>query len=39
MTAKGKVTRGPRADEERGLNVGIRMISLLPEGFNASFLC
>lgn len=39
MTAKGKVARGPRADEERGLNLGIRMISLLLEGFNSSFLC
>lgn len=30
VTAKGKTAREPRADEEGGLNVGIRTISLLP---------
>ena len=39
MTTKGRVAREPRADEERGLNVGIRMISLLAEGFNPSSFC
>lgn len=32
MTAEGKAAREPTADEERGLHVGIRMISLLPRG-------